>query len=153
VMQKEGRQFAASDVQYAVNERTASLAMNIAAAYPESAAVHRWMRTITLRRGSAVMVRDDYELRETRKPLQWTLMTCLFPEEHNERSITLRGFVPGPEEKPIILEFPASVAVEVEPIDLKDEQLRSSWGDRIYRIVLTSRENSTRGTFSMTVHQ
>jgi hypothetical protein len=33
----------------------------------------------------------------------------------------------------------------VEPIEIKDERLRASWGDRIYRILLTAKTSARAG--------
>jgi hypothetical protein len=153
VTQKDGRDFAASDLRYAFSDGAASLTMNIASAYPESAAVRTWLRHITLHRGKDVTIRDEYDLKESRRPLQWSLMTCLSPEVQADGTVKLRTQIPGPAEKPVFLELPASVNVQVEPIDLKDEQLRSSWGDKIYRIMVTSKDIRKKGTLTVTVHQ
>ena len=34
----------------------------------------------------------------------------------------------------------------IEPIDIQDGRLRSSWGDRVFRIVLTAKSTARQGT-------
>jgi hypothetical protein len=38
---------------------------------------------------------------------------------------------------------------EVEPLLLEDPQLHASWGDKLYRILLTARKTPLRGDYSI----
>jgi hypothetical protein len=43
----------------------------------------------------------------------------------------------------------AKFRAEIEPLPLEDLQLRASWRETIYRILLTARKTPTRGDFSI----
>jgi hypothetical protein len=64
VMQKEGRHYAATDVEYESEEGSAQLKMDIASAYPDEAGVTSWLRTARLNRGKDVQIVDSFDLKE-----------------------------------------------------------------------------------------
>lgn len=172
VMQKDGREFRARDVSYAVGGKSADFGLDIAGAYPAEAGVKSWQRRVRLVRGKEVVIRDRYSLKEAKEDLG---------EHARERSLTLslmswrvpvleaagriRLDVPGDvaaedpggplnasAPKPLYIHYDkARFRPEIETIPLEDPQLRSSWGDRLYRIVLTAKKTSLRGGFSTRV--
>ena len=77
VLQKNGRQWAAKDVQFTADAQHASLTVDIAGAYPEEAGVQSWVRRVTLNRGHSVEIREDYRLEAFSRPLTLNLMTPL----------------------------------------------------------------------------
>jgi hypothetical protein len=79
VMQKDGREFQASELIYKAYRNSVSLGLDIAGAYPPEAAVKSWKRTVTLRRGKDVVIRDRYILKEAKKELQISLMSWRIP--------------------------------------------------------------------------
>jgi hypothetical protein len=145
VSQKEGRAFAAKDVHYEFNDARASLSMDIAAAYPEDAGIRSWRRTATLERGNAVVIRDVYELRAAREPLRMTLMTCREPDVDKPGTVVLGPSSVSPGARSAELSYDADLfAARSEPIAIADPQLRSSWGTRIWRIVLTAKQSDLK---------
>jgi hypothetical protein len=50
-MKKNGRQFAAREVQYTADDSFAQLRLDIANTYPAEAGINKWIRTIRLNRG------------------------------------------------------------------------------------------------------
>ena len=145
ITQKAGRAFEARNVRYSADDAAATLSLDIAAAYPDEAGVRSWHRTATLERGSAVVIRDAYDLRFMREPLRMTLMTCREPD------ITGRGTIllpPAPDtlhaKSAEILYDPDHFTVRTEPIDITDPQLRMSWGTRIWRILMTVKQSGMK---------
>jgi hypothetical protein len=154
VDQKEGRQYAARETQYSATDRRARLTLELAGTYPEDARLTSFNREITLTRGREVVVKDSYRLEEWSSPLTSNLMTPLEPRLVSDGMIGLfeRG---SPETAQTVARlrydrrfFEASF----EPIDISgDSRMRSGWGDMIYRIVLTSTRESTRGTYTLRI--
>ena len=139
VMQKEGREFRAADVRYEATDSLARVSMDIAPAYPESAAVRRWHRTTTLLRGSRVTIRDEYALRQRTGDVRLFIMTCRKPEVRPDGTVLLEGMPGADRSRPVVLSYDTGkLAARVEPIEISDSQLKSSWGDRIFRIVLVA---------------
>ena len=63
-MQSDGRRFAASQVACRQDDTRAELTLNLAPAYPASAKVKSWIRTVTLVRDRSVEIQDQYALSE-----------------------------------------------------------------------------------------
>ena len=134
VMQSAGRQFAATEVSYHADDRAAELHLDLAKAYPPEAHLAFWNRTLRLdRAGNAIEVVDDYRLTQAAKVITLTLMT----------PCAAQVSVPGEIRLPMTSGDPVRVAYDgrvfhaaVEEIPINDEQLRRSWGERLYRILL-----------------
>ena len=154
VSQKEGREFAAKDVRYEVSDAHASLAMDIAAAYPQESGVRSWKRTLALERGSEVVVRDAYVLESARRGTSLTLMTCREPD------LTMAGVVVLPPRggdasgKTAEVLYEAGLfSAKAERIDVRDRQLQDSWGSRIWRVTLTLRQPALTGEWAVRVRE
>jgi hypothetical protein len=165
VMQKEGREYQASELSYKSDRNVASLGLNIAGAYPAEAGVRSWRRTVRLERGGQVEIRDKYALGEVKKDLELSLMCWRIPAVEAEGRIRLdlpegkeaagvsaveKAAVPS--SKPLyILYDRARFHAAIETITLEDAQLRFSWGNQIYRILLTAKKIPFKGEFSIRV--
>ncbi len=149
VMQKEGREFAASEVTYDSSSRRSEIRMDLSGAYPDSAAVERWMRSIALNRDErAIEVSDEYTLTTLREPPRVNLITALPPEQIDSGRIRLSQ--QGYDDVLVVFDSTAAVA-KIEPIDLDDEHLRAQWGARLFRIVLSARSDETIGRLGVTL--
>jgi hypothetical protein len=156
VMQKDGREFKARDISYKSDGKNASFGLDIAGAYPEEAGVKTWKRTVTLTRGKDIVVHDRYVLKEAEKDLQLSLMSWRVPVLEAEGKIRLD--IPAGNEAVeksstslYILYDQTKFRAEVEPLLLEDPQLHASWGDKLYRILLTARKPPLRGNFSIRI--
>ncbi|MGI6335834.1 MAG: heparinase II/III domain-containing protein [Eubacteriales bacterium] len=133
VEQREGREYAARDVSFDGQ----TLSMDLAGAYPESAGIIRWTRTLTLDDAGAV-VTDDYTLSEP-KPVAWTLMLADRPTL-KDGCIEVSGCA-------VTYDLPLTAAVEEIPLD--DEKLAAAWDrDKLYRVRLTGTPD-TSGRLTM----
>jgi hypothetical protein len=145
-MQKNGRMFRARDVAYEANGARAVFGLDIAAAYPPEARIESWKRRITLERGKRVVLEDRYALKEAALPIELSFMCRRKPEPAGPGRIRLLhpdGERPG---RPLELLYDGRLLdARVEPIEIKDERLRASWGDRIYRILLTAKTSARAG--------
>lgn len=138
VMQKDGRQYAAK----VVSRKAGTLALDIAGAYPEEAAVDSWKRTVSVKAGG-VVVTEEYRLREWREPTRLMLLTTIRPEA-NGGLITIGNHS---------ITFDADrLSASVEDIsDKTDSVIRNMWGPQMYRIVLTTTGKSTAGKITYTI--
>jgi hypothetical protein len=142
VMQKEGREFGARDVRYQSDESAASITMNIAAAYPAEAECERWDRTIVLSRKDSIRINDRYALRKVAGELALVFMTAHPPVDRGDGSIQLRAG------GALLIYDRLQLAARIEMIPITDAQLKASWGDRVYRILLTARSPQRAGLFT-----
>jgi hypothetical protein len=154
VMQKEGRDFRATDVAYKSGTKIVSFSLDIAKAYPEEAQVQSWKRALTLERGKQVILRDSYVLKSAGRPIQMTLMSWRKPELTAEGKIRLENPEELKDTKPVfILYEKLQWSANLETLPIEDGQLRSSWGERVYRILLTAKQTPLRGESSISIKQ
>ena len=151
VMQKNGRAFQARDVRYKADAGRAVLDLDIAAAYPPEAGIATWKRRLTLERGKRVVVEDAYSLKEAGGPIDLSFMSRRRPEARSEGRIDL---VPddGAQGGPLKLLFDGrAFKARIETIEIRDERLRGSWGDRVYRIVLSGNAPAKTGLIKVRI--
>jgi len=149
IMQQEGGAFRAADVQYRADDRQAVFDLEIAGAYPGEAGVKSWRRTITLIRGKEVILRDRYALENASRPITLTLMSWLRPELVGTGVIRLDTPDSQNRAGAVLIRFEDDdLHVELEDIMIQDDRLRSSWGDRIHRLLFTSQALRLEGSFT-----
>jgi hypothetical protein len=150
VMQKEGAAFRARDVRYTSASSATTIAMDLAAAYPAEAAVNRYDRTVTLNRASrAVTLSERYELREWKVPLRLNLMTPLRPDVSTPGEVRLRPDSAGAS---FIVRYDAArFDARTEEIPIADARLLPTWGPRLARVVLVSKDRALSGEHRLTI--
>lgn len=116
-----------------VGRKPGQLTLDIAGAYPEEAAVNRWLRSVTIsRRG--IVVNEHYDLREWREPLRLMFITT------NPDALSHFSF------------DTTQLSASVEDISERlDPLLQRVWGTRMYRIILTVQATSTKGQIRYTI--
>jgi heparinase II/III-like protein len=147
VMQAAGREFQAKAVSFNETANRVTFAADFAAAYPAAAAVQRWQRRLTLdRKAPTVELEDRYELKEWKEPVRLSLMTPLSVDTSQPGAVHLGGrYVVG---------FDAhELHATVEEIPISDEHLRSVWGERVERLVLTTLGTARRGGYQVTLRE
>jgi hypothetical protein len=152
VMQKNGRQFAARDVQYQTWRDSVSFSLDIAGAYPPEANVSKWVRSITMNRlARTIVVREEYQLKAEAKDLSLSLMTPCQVVRSESGLLVLR-VNKGDSEPPVDVSVrfePDKLTPTIELIPLKDGGLKRMWGDGLKRILLKSRNPGQNGTFTL----
>ena len=122
VMQSEGADFVARDVETVFNPAEARISLDIAGAYPPEARVRSYRRAVTLKRGRHVEIAD---LRDGDLPAVLSLMVGAEPSIA-AGAIDLAGLGR--------IALDGAGKIEVEAIDIEDARLRLSWPGRIYRL-------------------
>jgi hypothetical protein len=138
-IQRNGRAFTARDVHYSSTDEAATLQLDLAAAWPASAAIARWTRTISLQRGTAIVITDDYELTAARQPTVFNFITTRPIDLSTPGQVRLGAFPEAPSSRGAVLAYDAAaLTAEVDIVEVTDPMLRKSW-ERIFRIRLTER--------------
>jgi hypothetical protein len=151
-LQRNGRAFAARDVHYAATDAAATLQLDLAAAWPASASITRWTRTIALQRDAAITVTDDYELTAAREPAVFNFITSRPIDLSTPGTARLGAFPEAPSSRGAILSYDASVfTAAVDTVEVTDVWLRQSW-THVHRLRLTERTAtiSARREFRLT---
>ncbi len=144
VEQAPGRQYTARDVAYRPAPAGPELRMDIAAAYPPTARVRKWERRWLLdRQQNTITVADEWALDGAGR-IELILMTAAQPAA-SSGGVSIEGLVR-------VAHDPAWQAV-IEPIDVTDETLRRSWGNRVWRVHLTQLRAPERGRSILTISQ
>jgi hypothetical protein len=153
-MQENGSEYRAADVNYRREENKVTFSQDISKAYPDEAGIKSWRRSIVLNRGKNVIIHDRYELEKVTKNLQLTLMTWRRPELGGEGIIKLGNPEDIRDLKPVYIRYDRNrFQADLETIPIKDNRLQSSWGERLYRILLTAKEKSLKDEFSIRITQ
>jgi hypothetical protein len=155
--QGAGAGYRARDVVFTAGRDAVRLSLDIAPAYPAEAKVTRWRREVTLdRRKGEVVLAEDYALGEAIEPARLHFVTPRAADVSTPGRVLLS--LPGG--APVLAgggaghvlaydrkRFTASVEEQV----VDDSRLRPIWGERLFRIVLTVREMTLRGSHRVTV--
>ncbi|MBI5831787.1 MAG: heparinase II/III family protein [Armatimonadetes bacterium] len=146
VQQSAGRQFAAREVSAQVDDDRAELRLDLAGAYPTEAGLRAWHRTTRLERGDQprVVVHDTFELAEPRE-VQLSVILAREPRL-TPTGCDLAG------EAPLSIAWPTGVLnASIEAVEVTDDRLRPVWGERVWRLLLTTTGAVERGDWTMTV--
>ena len=146
-MQGVGRKYAAREVKYEAREGFAQLSADIAGAYPSSAGVKKWVRTVRLNRGRNIEVADSFELERMAGEVAENLITPCELRRRKAGEIVLRDSEKNTE---VLLEYDADkLEVDSEKIDLEEDNLADVWGDQLYRIRLIGKGTAKRDEWVM----
>ncbi len=141
VMQANGADFKASDVRYAAGEDEVLFSLDLAGAYTAEAGLRSLERTLRLERGEQVTLTDRYELSEVKGPFTLSLLTAARPSIESPGNIRLA-------ETGLNISFSGErFTPSIEVIEIDDSRLRASWGEKIYRVVLTMEEVQDQGEY------
>jgi hypothetical protein len=150
VMQAAGRQYAASDVASSANDAAAEFRLNIANAYPKEANLENWTRRLRLDRArNEIEIADDYALKAPAQVITLTLMTPCKVTQEGAGKLSL-AVASG---NRVDVSYDAVLTPTVEEVRLEDGQLRSVWGERLYRILLRAEKPAQRATWTTRITQ
>lgn len=151
VMQQEGRNFAAREVQYEATDDHAQLRLDIAGAYPVNAGITHWIRTIRLNRQREVEITDAFDLQQATSQIELTLMTpCQVTSDQPGRLILTHGNSPTATRAHITFDD-SRLTPSIETITISDANLKKNWGHRIYRVLLKSTAPRKRDAWKLQI--
>ena len=143
IPQSYGQQYKATDVICRPGRRFFSA--NIAKAYPEEAAINRWIRSYSLG-DRQLTVTDNFSLKSGKIPNQINFLTW------GKVGISVPGKVSiEAQGQKVVIDYPRNLSVSLETIELKDIRLSRVWGGEIYRIVFKDKEIRTTGSYKFVI--
>ena len=155
-MQAPGQQFAARDAHYRADDESATLALNIAGAYPAEAGVKSWQRTVRLVRGQAVEIEGHYQLEAVTGTLTLNLLTPCGVDLSTSGIIRLSP-APVAGERisgAAVIAYPADkFSAAIETIAIDDERLRTAWSWHLHHIALTAINPAPQDTWLLRVER
>ena len=149
VMQKEGIQYKASNVQFAQNATGVNLSMDIAAAYPVDAAVKKYERKFDFNQTSnTLQISENYELLEWKAALVQSFLVYVKPDIEKPGQLLFRL----PDGASVVFAYDAKLFdIAIEDKILDDERMSGIWGKQLYRIQLTAKGNKKSGKHQFTI--
>ena len=138
--QKNGLEYKATNTK--ANEKQDFFSTDISKAYPEEAAVSKWVRSYKLQKGN-LLISDEFALDEAKAANRINFLTWGDVDVSHKGvvNITVNGV--GAQLKYDSNQFDASI----ETINLTDARLSNVWGDKIYRVSLTAKKLVKSGIY------
>jgi hypothetical protein len=135
-------EYRATEPRYSDADDSTSMSANLATAYPEKAGVLRWIRTATLdRKAGAVRLDESFQLK---KPQTVALVFMTSKQPAIEGGNVRVG-------KAVLLCDPSKLTATSERIALTDPAFRHTWGDALYRILLTTPVPVSKGSWKVKI--
>ena len=145
--QEAGAAFRARDVTCDLTGDASALRLDLAAAYPAAAGIHRWTRALRLDRARGrVELTDDYRLAGGPARLALHLMTWPEPRLDGPGRVVL----PTGGRDLVVEHDPAAFTVRAERIPIDDERLGPTWGPAVHRLVLEAVRPAAEGAWHLT---
>ncbi len=147
VGQLAGREYEAKNVKSTINEKEASLSMDIAPAYAKEAGISSWNRVVKLNRAAnKVEITDDFVLNQKPTSLQQVFMTICKTDVSKAGKIILET----PKKAIFTIEYDPSVwtaSTEFPSTEgMEYSSFKTKWdGFQVQRIVLTSKKLEQKG--------
>jgi hypothetical protein len=133
VMQAAGRQYEARDTTFQSDDAAAEFRADLAVSYPKAAGVENWRRSVKLNRAAGnVMVSDRYTLHAAGGKVEMSLMTPCTVKPDGAHAVIFSGG-----KTQVRVAWNEGATFRIEEIPITDTRLRSSWGTRLARIVVT----------------
>jgi hypothetical protein len=143
VMQQNGRAFRASDVQYTGSKTKVSFSLELKDAFPDTAGISSWHRTLTFNKGKSLDVTENYSLNKLDGETFLSFMTPCHVEILKPGNIVLKDVANGFE---VLFSYnPDQLKPEIEVHDINDPRLRQAWGDRLYRLKMNNEKPALKG--------
>ncbi len=134
VMQAAGRQYEARGAKFHSSDAAAEFSAEISAAYPKEAGVANWQRSIRLDRAALnITVNDRYNLRAANGRIEMNLMSASPVRREGKDAIVISAKTAV--RVAVTAAAPAEIRTEEMPVT--DNRLKGSWGNQLYRTVLT----------------
>lgn len=153
VEQAPGRSFAATKVDYQATPESALMSLHLTSAYPNSAQIDFWRRSIELKRGYALEIHDIFELKEFSEPNASHLITHRPVTVMPDKSAVTLGPAPGqPRSRGAVITASGDdYTVRVTTMEVTDERLLGIWGPEVHRIEFVAKDQSLRGSCKLTI--
>lgn len=141
VDQKEGRNFVATNSTFTADAKKAVFSTDISKAYPEAAAVKKWVRSYSLERGKKFTIQDNWELSTVaNEATTLNFVTSCTVSEKAPGVLTLSG-----DGFTVEMNYnPKAVSTKIEVKEITDSGLKRYW-DTITRIVLEVQNPKLKG--------
>ena len=137
ITEPAGAKFKAEQVVYTKEKKSATFSLDIKNAYPETAGIKSWRRSIRLNRGKNVELQDMVSL-NTASKITEHFMTCYPAEVLTPGRLVIHSLSKDGTAMDFVIQYNSKQmqpSVEKVPLTAPEDQgIKEKWGDHIYRI-------------------
>jgi len=145
-MQKDGRQYAASNPAYSSDDKTVHFSLGLKNCYPAEAAIERWDRSYEFQRNGELRLTDNFKLQAIKGTTSWNFLTCLTPDIKEQGKVVLRSNENYKTDRDILLLYSGNeLDAKIEEAITKPAGEGFQWRSTLYRIVLTPKKMTGKG--------
>ncbi|NLZ81256.1 MAG: heparinase [Clostridiales bacterium] len=138
VMQRDGKEYCAKDVEVNLSKSKVAISMDIASAYPKESGLLTYIRNAEIKKGKEIIIHDRFTLDSDSNNVILSLMTYEKPNKE------VFGFSIGDLGKVTIK---GDYSLIIEEIQVTDKRLQTAWKHNIYRVLL----NVTSSEIKLTI--
>jgi hypothetical protein len=138
IQQSDGKKYAAKDFTYSHESDHESLHLDLAAAYPETAEVKQWKRSLDFYpEKESLTLTESYQLKKFQQASVLNFMTAEAVQQgHGELTFGKTG---------LAMQYdPLKFEVKIVEKLLEDQRLKNSWGEKVYRVELRFKSKSLK---------
>ena len=147
-MQAPGSEFTSLHVNYSTSSRRDRLTLDLANAYPRSAGVESWIRSMELDKSrSRVLITEKFKLSKISEAVILNLMSSSEPIVNLQKH-SIHFLIPDHTGTIIELRYPEEFSVETEVCPTSDPSLARVWGEKVYRIRLKDHGMKKTGSYA-----
>lgn len=142
--QSDGARYKAENAHYETTSQQTTLSMDLEGAYPKSAKVKKWTRSITLTPTEGITIREDYKLKKNYAPTQLVFISCEEPVKEDGAILfkTQKGNY-------ALLYDAQQLSAQTEEILFQDATVSNAWGKKpLYRTLLTIKGKVKTGSIT-----
>lgn len=140
VDQNDGKSFRSKDVWFRDLGTKYEFNIDISSAYPDSACVKKWTRSVIFEPEKQISIHERYILVRKKRPTVLHLLTPISPEniDNNSMRFILRQYSDSEKDKSksvnLHYDHDKFSKISIDTITIEDIQLKRVWGDKLYRI-------------------
>jgi hypothetical protein len=133
-MQMNGRQYEARNVTFEKSKYGIQFGLNLEHAYTDEAGVKSYRRTIDFKGGKEILLKDQYMFDSSISRVDLNIMTCFGIDENKPGQLVLYN-KSNPSDRLKLTYNKEVLTLDIEPIPITDNRLKSVWGDEITRLI------------------
>lgn len=143
VMQKDGRQYKASNVSFERKNNEVHIGMNIEQAYPTEAYVKKWSRQFLFdQKNNKLTLSENFQLEKITGKTSINFLSSCSVKTDSKGKVS---FYNRAGNLMLTLKYsPALMMASVEEKILDDEKLKNAWGDKLYRLSFTLNDKALK---------
>ena len=131
-----------------VDQKAKSFSVDISGAYPKEAEVKSWVRAYQLKKNQLVIT-DRFDLNACKAPNVINFLTWGTVDASKPGTVNIKVDNVGA----TLTYDAATFEVSVETIPQTDIRLSKVWGDKLYRLSLKAKQQTTTGNYLYTVRR